>query len=87
MNEALEALLEAQHAEWIKHPVTQKALERIREHKNSFVKIISNDVMNPNVSDVNFRHTAVNIRNCDAILSLLTNTDVFFNNHNKPTQQ
>lgn len=83
--EALNKHASQLHNEWLQNPVTQQALSRIREHKDKFVKILSQDAQNPDISDVVYRHSGVNIRNTDAILSLLTNTDLFLNN--KPKQQ
>lgn len=79
MNDALTELLETQHAEWLQNPVTQQALKRINEHKQSFVKILSNEAQNQNISDASYRFIGVNVRNVDAIITLLTNTALFLN--------
>lgn len=83
MEDKLQDLLATQHTEWLKHPVTVAALKRINEHKDKFVKIISQDAQNSNVQDSAYRHSGINIRNTDAILSLLTNTSLFLNNTTK----
>lgn len=79
MNEALTELLAQQHLEWLSNPVTQHAFKRIKEHEESFVKILSNDAQNPGISDASYRHSGINIRNTRAVINLLSNTDLFLN--------
>ena len=77
--ENMAQVLRQQHAQWLEHPCTTTILNAIRQHKNSFVELMSNNASNTAVNDTAFRSFAINLRNTDAILAVMTNSDVLCN--------
>lgn len=77
--ENMAAVLKQQHAQWLEHPCTQTILGAIRQHKNGFIELMSNNASNTAVNDTAFRSFAINLRNTDAILAVMTNADVLCN--------
>lgn len=75
--QTLRSAIAQQHNQWSEHPTTQTMLSAVRKHKESFVGLIGSNVNNASMTDAAFRSLAVNIRNTDAILVLLTDAKQF----------
>ena len=65
------------HGSWMRNPITEHAMIIIRNHKHSFIKSLSRDATNPDVTDEQIRMNAVGMKTCDAILILLENSTNF----------
>lgn len=65
------------HQQWIKHPMTQMCLGLIGKFREIHVNTVSANVTNIAVSDSNFRGMAINIKNTDAIVKLITDSELF----------
>lgn len=75
--ETIEEVLSQQHQEWLRHPVTQQLVEALKNHKNEFVKLVSENASNKEVTDSTIRIHAASIKCTDAITVLVTNTQAF----------
>jgi hypothetical protein len=71
MDKQQESEIQTAHQNWLKHPVTKAALDRLEAHRERFIILLSQDSSNENVTDAAYRHYGVGLRTCDAALKLL----------------
>lgn len=69
---------------WIRHPITVLLLSNLEKHKKGFVNKITSESMSILTPDQSIRHYAINIKNTEAIISLIKNYSVFNDLVNKP---
>ena len=77
MNITPENVLSAEHASWLKHPVTVQLIKNLEKHRELFVKTLSSNAGNSAEPDVLFRVNAYGIRTTDAILTMVKDTNKF----------
>lgn len=69
--------IQSLHQQWLTHPITHAALELLVKLKDAHVTNLSSKINDLDVTDAAFRGIAVNIRNTDAILSMLSDSEIF----------
>jgi hypothetical protein len=69
-------LLRVQHSSWLSNPTTQTLLKCVRKQKEKFVELSSYHATNPSISSEAIRGYVIGIKSCDAVLELLSNTEV-----------
>jgi len=72
-----EDVIPTAHANWLAHPMTKGALRAIQNHRESFIKHISVNATSSDVTDEQIRMSAMGVKTCDTIESLLYNKDRF----------
>lgn len=75
MNINPENVLEVQHQEWLKHPVTAQFLNNLYRLREEWVKTIA--ILATDEKDLPIRSAAISIRQIDAIVNLTTSTQMF----------
>lgn len=78
-----EEVLEAQHQEWLKHPVTCSLLKALRKHQSGLSSVALESVYNEKVSSEVIRYHCVGLKNTNAIINLVTDFKSLVNYLNK----
>lgn len=69
--------LDSLHKQWLKYPITQEITKILFEFKEHHVKNLISKIGDTNTTDAAFRGVAVNVRNTEAIIALVLNTEAF----------
>ena len=72
-----ENILAAQHAEWLKHPVTQQVLRNLEAYKQMFVNDGVNNSANFSMNDNYFRLQAHGTKTILGVIKCIAVTDNF----------
>lgn len=78
-----EEVLEAQHQEWLKHPVTCSLLKALRKHQTKMAKLTTDSVYDDKVSSEVIRYHCVGLKNTNAVILLVTDFKSLVNYLNK----
>lgn len=70
-----ESIEQAQHAQWLQNPITQRVLKAIDIHKNKIQEKAFNDSKDFSVCAESVRQGVSNIRTMGACIILITNFD------------
>lgn len=79
MNAKQEDVLREMYTEWVKHPVTKQLVEGLKNHREKFVKELSQASRDPNVSEVSIRRLGIGISDVDAFMLMIVDYPVFKN--------
>lgn len=77
INDSLVEVLANAHSQWLLHPITVQLIKNIQSHKDSFVKKISVNASNDEVSSESIRRLSISVKDFDAALAIIKDFNVF----------
>lgn len=78
-----ENALSAQHAEWLRHPVTQTLLHNLVTYREKFVGDMIANVSNYAIDNYFFRVQSMGCKTIDGVTKVITDTTTFVQLTNK----
>lgn len=72
-----EELVQEAFEQWKNHPTTGLLIKNLQAHKKKCLDIIVNAATDHNIPDISLRYQAVNIKNTERIIGMITQYEIF----------